>query len=166
MTEKIHYRKAFNSPYLSSADIVNPMIFTIAHVELEQDKTGKTKDYHNTAYFSETEIRPGEKMKPMILNVQNCETMRQLTGSHFIDDWKDIQVTVYVEKGVKFGRDIVEGLRISSKKPEVKDLTPDNAKVWENAKIAYMRDGNLEKVLARYSMTEEHQAQLIRECQQ
>lgn len=165
MTEKTHYRRAFNSPYLSSADIVAPMVFTIERVVLEADKTNKTKDLHNTAYFVEQEIRPGEKMKPMILNVTNCETLRHLSGSHFIDDWTGLQVTIYVDKAVKFGRDIMEGLRISSVKYEPKALTPDKKTVWDNAKIAFKRDGDLEKVLTRYTMTEEHKRQLIAECE-
>ncbi|HFG9918056.1 TPA: hypothetical protein ACGHLE_004722, partial [Salmonella enterica subsp. enterica serovar Warragul] len=47
--QKTHYRKAFDSPYLSSADIVEPTILTIARVALESDKTKKTKDVFNTA---------------------------------------------------------------------------------------------------------------------
>ena len=43
-------------------------------------------------------------------------------------------------------------------------LTPDNCKVWENAKVAYMRDGNLDAVLGRYAVSAEHQKQLIDEC--
>ncbi|ENU8923336.1 hypothetical protein ACE2C6_005094 [Salmonella enterica] len=41
--QKTHYRKAFDSPYLSSADIVEPTILTIARVALESDKTKKQK---------------------------------------------------------------------------------------------------------------------------
>jgi hypothetical protein len=41
---KTHYRKAFNSPYLSSADIVEPTVLTVAYVALEIDQTKKTKD--------------------------------------------------------------------------------------------------------------------------
>jgi hypothetical protein len=87
---KTHYRKAFDSPYLSSADIVEPTVLTVNCVRLEADKTKKTKDQFNTAYFVEKEIRPGEKLKPMILNATNSKTMKGLTGSAFIDDWNDV----------------------------------------------------------------------------
>ncbi|ESF55373.1 hypothetical protein [Salmonella enterica] len=43
--QKTHYRKAFDSPYLSSADIVEPTILTIARVALESDKTKKQKTF-------------------------------------------------------------------------------------------------------------------------
>ncbi|WP_277593644.1 hypothetical protein [Pseudomonas chlororaphis] len=161
---KTHFKKAFNSPYLSSADIVGYMTFTVSHVRLEQDKTKKTKDMFNTAYFVEREIRPGEKLKPMILNVTNSKTMKALTNSPFIEDWQGIKITIYVDSNVKFGREVMEGLRISPKAPTVAWLTPDNQRPWGNAKAAYMRDGNLDAVLARYSMTDEHQQQLIKEC--
>lgn len=161
---KTHFKKAFNSPYLSSADIVGYMTFTVSHVRLEQDKTKKTKDMFNTAYFVEREIRPGEKLKPMILNVTNSKTMKALTNSPFIEDWQGIKITVYVDSNVKFGREVMEGLRISPKAPTVAWLTPDHQRPWGNAKAAYMRDGNLDAVLARYSMTDEHQQQLIKEC--
>ena len=117
MSEKTHFRKAFDSPYLSSADIVGPTVLTIKYVRLEKDKTKKTKDEFNTAYFAEREIRPGEPLKPMILNATNSKTMRVLTGSPFIDDWKDVRITVYVDPAVTFGKGVVEGLRIATEAP-------------------------------------------------
>lgn len=164
MTEKTHYRKAFDSPYLSSADIVEPTMLTVSHVSLEKDRTKKTQDLFNTAHFVEKELRPGEKLKPMILNASNSKTMKALANSPFIDDWKGIKITVYVDHNVRFGRETVEGLRISPHAPEKKSLTPEQTKAWESAKVAYKRDGNLIAILARVDMSREHQEQLIDEC--
>jgi hypothetical protein len=161
---KTHYRKAFDSPYLSSADIVEPTVLTVSHVKLEADRTKKTKDHFNTAHFVEKELRPGEQLKPMILNASNSKTMRGLTNSAFIDDWNNVQVTIYVDHNVRFGKETVEGLRISPHAPEKRTITPTSSKLWANAKVAYKRDGNLDAVLARASMSMEHQAQLIAEC--
>jgi hypothetical protein len=110
---KTHYRKAFDSPYLSSADIVDPITLTIRRVSLDSDQTKKTGDKFNTAHFVETHIRPGEALKPMILNATNSKFLAQLTGSKWIDDWAGAAVTVYVEPNVRFGRETVEGLRLS-----------------------------------------------------
>lgn len=162
--QKTHFKKAFNSPYLSSADIVGPTILTIARVVLESDKTKKTKDLFNTAYFAEREIRPGEKLKPMILNVTNSKTLKSLTSSPFIEDWQGVKVTIYVDSNVKFGREVMEGLRISPKAPVVAYLTPENSKAWGNAKAAYKRDGNLDAVKARLSISKDHESMLIEEC--
>lgn len=165
-TDKTHYRKAFDSPYLSSADIVEPTVLTVKCVRLEIDRTKKTKDLFNTAYFVEREIRPGEQLKPMILNATNSKTMKGLTGSAFIDDWNNVRITIYVDGSVRFGKETVEGLRISPHAPEAakKTLTPTMVKAWENAKAAYKRDGNLDGVLSRVDMSAEHQAQLKAEC--
>lgn len=164
MTEKTHYRKAFDSPYLSSADIVEPTVLTVKFVKLEMDKTKKTKDLFNTAYFEENEIRRGEPLKPMILNASNSKTLRQLSGSAFIDDWNHISITVYVDCNVRFGKETVEGLRISPHAPEQKRLVPEMTKAWNNAKAAFRRDKTLDNILARVEMSPEHQAQLINEC--
>lgn len=163
-SEKTHFRKAFDSPYLSSADIVEATVLTVKAVKLEPDKTKKTKDLFNTAYFVEKEIRQGEKLKPMILNATNSKTMKALTGSAFIDDWNNVSVTVYVDHAVKFGKEVMEGLRISPMAPARRTLTPDMAAKWEQAKGACRRDGNLTAVLSRVEMSEEHQRQLIEEC--
>ena len=44
-------------------------------------------------------------------------------------------------------------------------LTPANKSVWNNAKNAFKRDQNLIKVLERYTMSREHQEQLMAECE-
>ena len=163
---KTHYRKAFDSPYLSSADIVEPTVLTISHVRLELDRTKKTKDAFNTAYFVEKEIRSGEPLKPMILNAGNSKTMKALTRSAFIEDWSNVRVTIYVDGNVRFGKETVEGLRISPHQPaqEKPTLTPEKVKAWNNAKEAFKRDGNLKAVLERMTVSAEHQVQLINEC--
>jgi len=161
---KTHYRKAFDSPYLSSADIVEPTVLTISRVTLEGDKTKKTKDVFNTAYFEERELRPGEKLKPMILNATNSKALKNITGSPFIDDWAGIKVTVFVDANVRFGKESVEGLRIRPARVTKPSLTPAASQAWNNAKMAYKRDGNLEAVMSRMDISEQHRQQLIAEC--
>ena len=163
MTEKTHYRKAFNSPYLSSADIVEPTNLTISHVKLEVDKTKKTKDMMNTAYFVEKEIRSGEKLKPMILNATNSKAIAKITGQSFLEDWEDVLVTVYVDKSVRFGKDTVEGLRITGRQRST--LAPEKKNSWAGAIAAYKRDGNLDSILKRANISPEHTKQLIEEAE-
>lgn len=153
--EKTHYRKAFNSPYLSSADIVEPTVLTIKHVRLEIDKTKKTKDSFNTAYFTSPELRPGEPLKPMILNAHNSKIMKSMIGSAFIDDWNNTPVTIYVDSNVRFGRDTVEGLRISKEPPNVRRTLVSGSVAWTSAVAAFKRDGNLDAVKARMDVNPE-----------
>jgi len=161
-SKKTHYRKAFNSPYLSSADIVGPTILTISRVTLSGDQTKKTKDIFNTAHFVETELRHGEKLKPMILNATNSKIMKELSGSHYIDDWVNIPVTIFVDGNVRFGRDTVEGLRISPQPPVLTkpELTPDNPR-WAGAVAAFKRDGNLKSVMEQMTISKENQQLII-----
>jgi hypothetical protein len=161
---KTHYKKAFNSPYLSSDDIVEPTILTIQKVSLEPDQTKKTKDKFNTAYFKEREIRPGETLKPMILNVTNSRTMKLLTGSSFIDDWTDIPVTVFVDNNVRHMGKTVDGLRIATEKPRLQkpELMPES-KNWNNAIIAYKRDGNFSAIEERNIISDKNKALIKKE---
>lgn len=163
--DKTHYRKAFNSPYLSSADITEPTLLTIKRVQLLPDKTKKTKDQFNTAFFTDKEIRPGEELKPMILNATNSRTMRNLTGSAFIDDWNNVPVTVYVDNSVKFGRNTVEGLRISTEPPRIQkaELLPDT-EAWGRAVASYKTTGNLDAVKRHMGISQENEKQLIAEA--
>jgi hypothetical protein len=142
---KTHYRKAFNSPYLSSADIVEPTVLTIHHAYLEPDQTKKTKDVFNTAYFAEKELRPGEKLKPMILNAINSKMMKELTGSPYLDDWENTTVLVYVDPNVRFGRETVEGLRIRMAPPPVPMATEAQMEAIGNLEVSDAQKGWLEK---------------------
>lgn len=160
---KTHYRKAFKSPYLSSADIVGETILTVSHVRLEGDQTKKTKDMFNTAYFVEKEIRQGETLKPMILNATNSKMMQKITGLHFLEDWINVQVCIYVDPNVRNRGEIVEGLRIKPA-PKRSEITKQNKQNWENAKVAYLRDGNFDAVLQRANISEENQLFIIQEC--
>jgi hypothetical protein len=164
---KTHYRKAFNSPYLSSADIVGPTNLTIARVVYAKDATKKTKDQFNTAHFVEKEIRAGEKLKPMILNATNCKTLKGLTNTPFIEDWVNIHVTVYVDNNVKNRGQIVDGLRISPVPPvlEKQWLTKDNADMWGHAVASYSQNGNLNAVLEHVNVSQENADLIIKEAQ-
>ena len=158
---KTHYRKAFKSVYLSSADIVEPTILTISRVSLEKDKSKKTKDSFNTAYFVEKEIRQGEPLKPMILNVHNSKIMACLANSKFIDDWQDIRVTVYVDPNVNNRGSIVEGLRIDPNPPKEKPVLTPAHKNWSGAVKAYIRDGNFTEIEKRAVITQENKDAII-----
>jgi hypothetical protein len=165
MNDKTHFRKAFDSPYLSSADIVEPTTLTIKHVRLEPDKTKKTRDLFNTAYFAEQEIRKGEKLKPMILNSTNSKIIKQLTNSPFIEDWAGVAITVYVDPSVRFGKETVEGLRVSPVPPQKRKqatkqtITDDRLQ----AAIAKIKAGEYteERLLEQFVLTEEQDKMLL-----
>ena len=74
-------------------------------------------------------------------------------------------MTIYVDANVRFGKETMEGLRIHPEPPKKKQfINPSMTRAWENAKSAYLRDGNLDAVLSRASISDDHQKQLIAEC--
>ena len=62
-------------------------------------------------------------------------------------DWVNIPVTIYVDDSVRMMGETVGGLCISKEKPRITkaELLPDT-QAWNNAILAYKRDGNLDKV--------------------
>jgi hypothetical protein len=162
MTEKTHYRKAFHSPYLSAADITEPVVLTIQRVNLEPDKTKKTKDLFNTAYFVERQIRVGEPLKPMILNATNSKMLKTLTDSPFIDDWQNVAVTVFVDSNVKFGRETMEGLRIrAGVAPQKQPLSESRFKTAiDSIKADETKRAPLTAALSKFALTVEQEKEL------
>lgn len=121
METKTHYRKIFKSDHLGSADLEDfieqkkPLIFTIKEVrqELNVMVAGK-KGNHNIAFFV-------ENIKPFVLNAGNCKIMKSFAnGSPMVEDWKNITVELYIDENVKFGKDIVSGVRIRQTQPKEK----------------------------------------------
>ena len=159
-----NYRKAFNSPYLSAADLVEPIQLTIKCVKQEKDKTKgeKTDKILNVAYFDQHEIRKGEKLKPMVLNVTNCKFLASIFKTPIIENWVNLEVEVFVANNIKFGRDLVEGLRLreARKKPA---LTPDSPR-WQNAVKNLSQHKDLSKILAFVTMSNDHMQQIKKEA--
>jgi hypothetical protein len=158
MKDKTHYKSAFkNSKYLSSADLDSQITLTIKCVKSEPDKSNRSKAMFNTAYFVEKEIRPGDELKPMVLNMMNSKTMKIITGSAYIDDWNDIAVSIYVDNKVKFGSEFVEGLRISPErpKPKEKEVLTQDYKFWHAAVARYKETGNFDAIEAKMIVSDD-----------
>lgn len=161
---KTHYRKVFKSDHLGSADLEDMLeagqrlVFTISHVNQEYGtKVAGKKIDANIAYFK-------EPIKPLVLNATNSKTMNKLTGSSFVDDWQNVIIELYIDPNVKMKGETVCGVRISHNTPKTEKmvLTPENETKWSQAIAAYQRDGNLEAVLKRCSISLENQ-NLIKE---
>lgn len=53
----------------------------------------------------------------------------------------------------------------NNKPASKKELIPSDSATWARAKAAFLRDGNLQKVLASMSMSKENQELLMEECE-
>lgn len=136
MEKKHHYRAVFKSDHLSSADLEDlieekkPLVFTIKNVkqEIETMVAGKRGNF-NIAYFV-------ENIKPMVLNATNSKIIKGFANSPFVEDWNNIKVELYVDNKVKFGKEIMSGVRISALQPlkkEKKQFTSANFEAAKNA---------------------------------
>lgn len=87
--------------------------------------------------------------------------MKEITGEPFLEDWVNVKVTVYVKNDVKFGRDTVDGLRLTGapKRASIKKGTAN----WTNAIAAYKRDGNFDAILKRIDISEADKLLIIEE---
>ena len=155
-----HYRNVFKSDHLGQADLEEyqelgrKLIFTISHVNQEfGTKVAGKKIDANIAYFVEKDV------KPWVVNAGNCAILRRLSGAGpFVKDWKNITVELYIDPNVKMKGEITGGVRLSPKKPKSgkPELKPGDNQ-WESAIEACKRDGNLEKVLSRVTISEDNQ---------
>lgn len=164
MTDKTHYRKVFKSDHLGVADLEDliesnaRLVFTIKHVKQEYGSrvAGKQGDF-NIAYFN-------EDIKPLVLNATNSKTMKGLCGgSAFVEDWSNVLVELYIDPNAKMKGEVVGGVRINPTQPKAEKpvLTPENAVKWKQAVTAFKRDGDLQAVLSRCVISEEHQKLII-----
>ena len=159
METKTHYRKVFKSDHLGVADLEDfieekkSLIQTISHVkqEINVSVAGKKGDF-NIAYFK-------SNIKPLVLNATNSAVMKQLTGSVFIEDWKNVNVELFVERNIRFGRDVVDGVRIKKVAKELPILTEKHEKF--NAIKQALKNGNtIEQVRQKYQVSNEIEQKL------
>lgn len=147
---KNHYRKVFKSDHLGVADLEDlieqkkPLIFTIKEVKQEWGVlvAGK-KGNHNIAYFV-------EPIKPLVINAGNSKVLKSFSNqSSFVEDWKNLKVELYINENVKFGKDVVSGVRISPVQPKGKPhFTEAN---FEKAKKS---GATIEKIKTIYEVSE------------
>lgn len=126
-SSKTHYRKVFKSDHLSSFDLEDfieagrILEFTISEVkQYEKTSVAGKQISANIATFK-------EDIKPLVLNATNSAIMAKLTGSSFIEDWRNVLVELYILKNIRFGKETVDGIRIKEEQP--KGLSETDIKV-------------------------------------
>lgn len=162
----MNFRKALNPNCLGADDFVdahfNPIDRELTIKRAFQAKPpagGKEKlclEFHEDtrcAFFANTQIK---KLATMI---RRADT----------DDWIGVQLVVS-SAPTKFAGQPTTGMVIKSAKlpqgkgPAKPEVTPDKPTMWKNAKEAYLRDGDLDAVLEKATMSEENISRLVAEC--
>jgi len=145
---KGHWKKQFNYEYLGSYSLDSKREAVVTVSRLAQEKVtgqqGRKEDCF-VVYFKEFD-------KGMILNRTNARAIEKVSGSGLIEDWLGVQVTLYVEKGVKAFGDVVDALRIRDKKPTRQTMT----KEIETSMLDAIKNGKasqVEQALIKYNMS-------------
>ena len=158
MEGKTHYRKAYKSDHLGIADLEEyieegrQLTFTIDYVKYQQNvSVAGRKGNHNIAYFK-------DKIKPWVINATNGKILKGFANSSFIEDWSGLFIQLYIDPSVKMKGETVGGVRVMNQQPRKTkpELLPSNTKQWNSAIDAYKRDGNLNTVLKRVSISPEN----------
>ena len=146
---KGHWKKQFNYEYLGSYSLDGKKEAVVTVSRLAQEKVtgqqGRKEDCF-VVYFKEFD-------KGMILNRTNARAIEKVAGSGLVEDWVGVQVTLYVEKGVKAFGDVVDALRIIDKKPTRQTMT----KEIETSMLDAIKNGKatqVEQALIKYNMTD------------
>lgn len=162
---KTHYRKIFKSDHLGVADLEefieqgSNLIFTISYVKQEINaKVAGKKINANIAYFEES-------IKPLVLNATNSKTMSKLANSCFVENWQGVTVQLFIDRDARLMGEVVGGVRVSPKviRSQKPVITKENVKMWENAKRAYIKYGDFERVLAKADISQQDQDAIILE---
>ena len=145
-----HWKKQFNYDYLGSYSLDGKKEAVVTIKKLDTDKVtgqqGRKEDCF-VVYFNEFD-------KPMILNRTNAKAIEKVAESGLVEDWIGVQVTLYVEKGVKAFGEVVDALRIRDKKPTRQTMTKDIETSMLDA-IKQGKGSQVEQALLRYSYTKE-----------
>lgn len=158
---KTHWKKVFLSDYLGACDLEDgkDLKIVIKSVEVREIKgNAGEKQNRNVAVFTDS------KIKPMILNATNCKIIKKFANSTFIEDWKNVAISVYVKPDIKAFGDVTEGLRVREMQPKMEkpNLTP-GTQGWTGA-IEFLKGaGTMEKIKAKYSLSEANE-ELLKEA--
>jgi len=97
------YRK---SNYLQKGDVEPPILATISHTdEADVSMEGKPESIECIVHFK-------EDVKPLIAKITNLELIAEIAGDRNTDHWEGVQIVIYHDKNVMYGRKRVGGVRV------------------------------------------------------
>ena len=144
---KTHWKKAFDSPYIGSWDLnenQTEITLTIKEAKCEMTKGLKENSTKNIIYFK-------ENYKPMIVNSGNSKMIKILSDSVYLEDWKDIRITLYVKQIRAFG-ETHDALRIREITKELTTLTKEHSKFLDVKKAVNSGNFSMEQVRTKYNV--------------
>lgn len=106
----VHWRTIKPTPHLAACDLDGKDLeVVITHVAV-QEVEGEAGRKDTCAVASLSHLGKPCK-KTLVLNATNCRAIAKLTGSHQIESWVNVAITLYPTT-TKLKREIVDCLRI------------------------------------------------------
>lgn len=169
MEELTHWKRFTNPDYLGAYEFLPGEEKVVQIVSVGQKTVVGDGGKEKSCLVAQLRdpIDKNKVVKPMILNATNCKTLKRITGFDYIQKWFGVKITLYVDDKVKFGKDIVEGLRIRSSAPQLPELskTGQYAAKWAGA-VESLRTGacTIEMIEKTYKLSPENRELLISEA--
>lgn len=158
----VHYRTLSKSKHLASDDLIGleSLPVTIKRSYLGKDLNNRIKEQVAIIEFEEATTPDGSPLKSMILNMTNMHMLSKIAGTPNVFDWAGIRIEIYVQGGIRFGNEIVEGLRIRpAKAPKPKRTFKEGGFEKMLEAIAEGRFSK-ESVIAAYNLTPDQLAKI------
>lgn len=158
---KTDWRQYRKSTHLASADLDamesegKKLIFTIKEVKYETNvNVSGTKMDGIFCYFM-------ENIKPLKLNSTNNKILagfakkNGLIGKecHVIENWKGMQIELYVDRNVKMMGAITDGVRIKPLQPITNKVLPNFTEA--NFEAAKKANATIDQIKTKYNLTKE-----------
>lgn len=127
-----HYKQLINPDYMGSYSLdngnngYNELAATLKHVKQEEVISPQGKK--STCLIGIT-----DQPKPFILNRSGQKVLVKLSKSRYIEDWKNLPITFWVECNVKAYGEVVDGLRIKERRVIAPTVNIEALKIKLNA---------------------------------
>ena len=112
---KTHWKKLYNPNYFGTYCFEDDTDIILTIKSIAQENVvgeGGRSELCNVMHFM-------ENVKPLICNKTNCKTIEKLFKTPIIEEWCGRKIQLYADHNVRFGKEIVEGVRIRPFLPKI-----------------------------------------------
>jgi len=111
--QKTHWKKLQNKDYLGEYDFAPGEEKTVTITAIDTAEVMGDGGLRSQKPI----MRFREPVKPLIVNTTNFKTMQRLFLSKYIEDWTGKRVILYGDPDVRFGKEVVGGVRVKKELP-------------------------------------------------
>ena len=147
---KTHWLQSPNKNYLGHWDLPeeNDLILTIESAQWEEVKNPIIKKSE-----AKRVIRFKEKVKPLICNQGNAQSIIKSTGVKYMEDSKGQKIQLYIGKHFdRVSKEDVDCVRIRSNKIDDKPVLQYNTKEYENVLAALMGNYTIYDIKTKWTI--------------